>query len=266
MNIDDTLSKPTGYVRILLITIFSAFAIFGAPFIYDHGNSGRYLLIVLKMTNPALFPGDAMVTNIALFKSIFYIGIGDLFKTFSLGVQYLEPFMFYIYILVKILLVLMVWRLSSTFKQSWMFFMLFMAWACFPADAPIGGESSFKNEIIHSSLAEVLCIGSLVFALRKQYTLFWTILAITLLVHSLIAIHFLMCVGLPIFILGGKEDIKRHVIGILIFAAGLAIYAVWFAPPAMSAEEIKIFLKAKGDYCHISPFTQEKIGWVTLFC
>src|ERR1039458_9514022 len=34
----------------------------------------------------------------------------------------------------------------------------------------------------------------------------------------------------------------------------------------MSAEETQIFLKAKGDYVHISPYTQPIIGWVSLGC
>jgi hypothetical protein len=254
------------YLQFFLVLILICVSIFGAPFSLYLANSGRYLVIAEKIAAPSLFPHDPVMTAIARFKNVFYPGIGFIIKALHLNLTNIYPLMFFIYMIVKAALVLTIWKLAAEFKKSILFFVLFMTWACFPQTSPIGSEFSFANQILHNNFAELFCLLSLVFFLRKKYTLFWIGNAIALFMHSIIALDFLLCV-IPAFIfLNEKAELKKQIPGILIFLAGFLAYFIWMTPPPFNSADAQIFLNTKLQKPEISPFSQKFINWILIAC
>ena len=99
---------------VLLVLFFTALAVWGSPFLYDVGNSGRYLVGVLRHLDPALFPGDAVVDSLARFHSLFYDSLGVGLAAVGLTPAGLSGAMFVLYALTRLLTFALLFLLVQT--------------------------------------------------------------------------------------------------------------------------------------------------------
>jgi len=250
---------------ISLCAVFCLISILGSPFLYDHKNSGRYLLSVLKAADPQLFPGDPVVASLDRFGSAFYWGLGTLFHAGHLPVDDLPTLMGIFYWLSKIALVLLLlgiaWTLSEDYSSSVWSFILLAAWAAHAKGNPLGGEAFYYPTLRHTEAAQLLALSAILFALKKRNTLFWLAAGLSVLVHFLVGMQFLIVFGLP-YLYTKRNSWKGQLPGLILLMFSLLTYWSYFSPPGFNPAEAKIFLQLKGDINHISLLSQAALGWV----
>lgn len=259
-------SKKNAFIVVAIIA-FAVLSLIGSPFVYDEGNSGRYLLKVLKAADPALFPNDPVVDSLQRFDSTFYDLLAWLFQITSASPEMVEPVMHGLYVASKFLLFFLLYKVATTIVSDIWYFLLVALWATFTVSIPIGGIGIFEPAMRHSEVAFLLCLIALfcLFA-KKFYGLFWLSIAGALLVHSIMTLHFVLVIAPAYFFWHWHNAQRRkpHVIGIGVFGLVLVLYVLFMAPPAMSPNEGALFLSRKGEMQHISPFSQPLTGWITL--
>src|SRR4051794_28901510 len=103
-----------GFVWPLFLLGMVFTSIWASPFRYDDGNSGRYLMVVARRMDPALFPGDPVIAAMARFDSLFYRGL----PTVLSGPERLESDLFKVFVGMKIALMLSLFWLVRTLTKD----------------------------------------------------------------------------------------------------------------------------------------------------
>ena len=256
---------PSRYLILhgLLVIVFTFVAVIGIPFRYDHGNSGRYLLRVLRAADPELFPDDPVVNSLNRFNSLFYLTLAKAYEVTGASPQSVERTIHTLYVISKFLLMVAILSIARSFSDEVWLFVLLGAWASYRQDAPVGGEALFTNEMIHTTVSELLGLTALSFLLRQRYLYFWLLLAFSVLIHPLNTTHLALCVVPPMFLISRPLH-RENVMGLILFVFSSLLYLLLMAPPNFSGEEARIFLNAKGTISHISPFSQSAVGWIQM--
>ena len=256
---------------VLLVLFFTALAVWGSPFLYDVGNSGRYLVGVLRHLDPALFPGDAVVDSLARFHSLFYDSLGVGLAAVGLTPAGLSGAMFVLYALTRLLTFALLFLLVQTLaartdpagaagETVWGFLFL-AALAVHVKPTLLGGTQLFPPLLRHSEAALLLALVGLVFLFRGRRLLFWVCAALIIFVHSIIGLQFVLSVAPPLLLLE-RRAWRAHLPGVLLLGAAMLAYALFFGPPAMTTAEADIFLAAKGSIDHVSLLNQDWRSWL----
>ena len=246
-----------------LISFFIVISIFATPFQYAKKNEGRYLLSVIKKTDDNLFQNDLVVESLSKFKSIYYDLIGYL-----LGLQNntdinttLRNTIFSIFIVNKICFFLLLIFLTRALNQSIVFFIIFAIFAMHSKSIINGSGGLFMPMARHSEIAILTGIASFISLLYNKNYLFWILLSITVLTHSLIGIH-LFLIMLAYITINYNNHIKDSW-SIIIFIITIFYYSLHYAPPSMTIDEAKLFLSVKAASNHISFLNQGILNWVS---
>lgn len=112
----------------------------------------------------------------------------------------------------------------------------------------------------HAEIALILGLVGLGMRLRGHRLVFWAHLGAASFVHSLIAIHLALIV-VPCLPLLEPWSPRRELKGAVLFGALSLVYLRFLAPPHLSPAEAVIFLGAKGEMQHVSPWQQSTLGW-----
>lgn len=257
------MSYPRAFQRFcwpVLLAVTMVASSLAAPFRYDFGNSGRYLMVVAKRMDPELFPNDPVVTVMANFQSMFYLLLPKVLS----GPEHLERDMFMLFIAMKVALALsLFWLVRCLTKEPLAAFLL-LAWSTQMTTAALGGVALFGNVVTHGEIVLVFGILTIRFAYKRLYCLFWALLCLALFIHSLVTIHLLACV-LPVVWLAERGRRLHLLPGMAAFVVCFLAYIHWMTPPRLTAEESAIFIRAKGDIVHISPLAQFGSDYVKFF-
>ena len=232
-------------------------SISAAPFRYDYSNSGRYLMVVAQRMDPTLYPNDPVVASIARFDSLFYRLLPMVFH----DPERLEGDLFVVYVGMKIALILSMFWFIRTLTKAPLAAVLLLAWCTQPSEAALGGVSLISNWVTHTEIALVLGILAVGCAVQRRYWFFWPLISLSLFIHSLVTIHLLACL-LPILLFVERRTWPALLLGLAGFFLCFLGYIHWMTPPAMSSEEAKIFMSAKGQMVHVSPLAQGMANYV----
>ncbi len=251
------------FLHAALVVIFTLIALIGIPFRYDEGNSGRYLLRVIKSADPELFRDDPVVESLNRFKSLFYISLAKVYEITGASPQSVEQTIYILYVVSKFLLMVAMLFVAQSLSHEVMLFILLAAWASYMQWAPIGGEGLFKNQMTHTTISELLGLIALCFLFRQRYFYFWLSLSFSILIHPLNTAHLALCI-IPAIFFFNRYFVKTNIIGLILFLSSSFLYFLFLSPPSFSAEEAQIFLNAKGNMSHISPLNQSPVGWMQM--
>ncbi|MCI0393995.1 MAG: hypothetical protein L0332_03390 [Chloroflexi bacterium] len=254
-------------LTILGVAVLAAIALVGNPFFYDAGNSGRYLIGVLRIVDPELFPNDLVADGLSGFESIFYNGLGLLLRAFGAAPELLEPLMFWLYVVARILLFVLLFLLVRTLTAEWWAFLLLAAWAIHAKALPLGGTQLFANTLRHTEMAFLFELAALYCLFRQRQLLFWLLASLAIFVHALLGLHFFLSIVPPLLLLSflaGRKIDRTTIPGLAIAGAAVLLYYGVMAPQPFSAEEARIFLSAKGEIGHISFLGTTPYRWLEL--
>jgi hypothetical protein len=255
---------PNQNVLILCCVVtFGLVSVLGNPFLYDKGNSGRYLLGVIQAADPELFQNDQTVETLKRFRSGFYDVLAIGFEWSGAPPVHLKTTIEALYILSKFGLALALFGLAQTLSKDLGVFILFASWAAHQTGSPVGGETLFLPTLQHSNIVLILGLFALWMYFQKKYLVFWILISISILIHSLMAFHFILCV-VPLLLYLNRNRWKSHAFGLLLVVISTLYYFAFMAPSALSLEEARIFLEAKGTISHISLLGQEGIEWIKM--
>lgn len=244
-----------------VVLLLGAFSSVSVPFRYDAGNSGRYLLGTLQAADPELFPGDDVVESLGRFRSLFYDSLGAAAAATELSPDGLETVLHVLYVLSRALLALVVMGIARSCGADPIATLALGVWSCFTKGVPVGGDGLFNNVMTHGTVGFLLGGAALWSLLAGRRLVFWTLMGLAVFVHPLMTLHLATCVVPAHFFFRRRVD-RVDGFGILIFVMCLVAYAKAMAPPAMSAEEARIFLAAKGEMQHVSLRTQGLLNWL----
>ena len=253
----DFLRKPVWLISGLAL---AAFAVFGSPFLVDYLNSGDQLPPTLQLVDPQLFPNDAVVAAMAKLKSGFYLALAAAMKLFRVSPQQTESVIYTLFVVSKLLLIAGVFAVCRSLKNSFWLFVVFGAWCCHQKPALMGSVTLFMPIITHNEAALVLGLFAVACLLRGQVVWFWLLAGAMVLVHVILGLQFVLCV-VPALLWKQKPG-RNFLIGSALFAACCVVYLMTMAPPAMSAEEWRLFVSVNGNTAHISLL---KHGWLDWF-
>lgn len=242
---------------LLLVVI----AVWGVPFQYDTDNSGRYLTYVVQAADPALFPEDSAVDSFRRFGSLFYKGLEWLVREADIRPADIEPLMHRLFDVSQVLLLVLVWGLARRFSTDPLMFILLGAWYIFKQKAMLGGAALTFPSMTHGTVALMLGLASLYILLKGNVLGFWLLAGVAVFIHSLMALHLVVCV-VPAWYFVHRRFSWQDVVGGLCFAGCVLAYKFWFAPPTMSPEEAAIFLEARSSMYHVSPLSQGLLTYV----
>lgn len=261
-------SERKSLVAFLLIVVaFTLVSLMGIPFRYEEGKNGRYILRVIQAADPALFPDDPVVASLARFRSLYYIGLAKFYEITHLPPESIPSIVYGIYIFSKVALFSLLWLLARSFSRSLWLVALLGAWAAYMKNSPVGGEALFENSMTHSTVAFMFVLGALHAILNERYLVFWLLMSFALFIHPLEIMYFVMCLLPPVVLirraqLGGQ--LRAMIPGALVFLVCIIAYLLWLAPPSLNAEEVRLFLRAKGQMIDVSPLNQSPVGWITM--
>ncbi|NDJ61074.1 MAG: hypothetical protein GYB67_08105 [Chloroflexi bacterium] len=260
-------SRPARWALVIIFTLAALAAVaVGRPFRYADAESGRYLVPVLAAADAELFPDDPYVASIGRFASVFYDALAAVYQLTDLPTDSLPHVMLVLYMVWGALLMMALAALGVTMRpgaDGWLVIALLMTAAVLMAfNNQVGGGPFIERQIIHRSVAGLLCVVSLTLLLRRAYLPAWIIAAAAIFVHALITIHFALVAGIVVF--GLRRDFTRNnVIGAGLLALSAGVYTVLFGPPNFTEAEAALFIAGRGDSFHISPLSQPVINWLT---
>jgi hypothetical protein len=252
----------------LVLAVLAAVALFANPYFYDQGNSGRYLTGVLRILDPSLFPGDEVAASLSRFESIFYDGLGSVLRLVGAAPEALASTIYTLYLLSRLLLCLLLFLLGRQLSQSYWPALLLVAWAVHAKTLPLGGTQLFANTLRHTEVTILVELVALICLFRGRTLFFWLLASLAIFIHALVALHFILAIAPPLFLLALFRDRKLergHIFGAVVFGAAVLLYYSLLAPPPFTAEEARIFLAAKGDINHISFAGTPLLRWLQLF-
>jgi hypothetical protein len=129
---------------VLLVGIFALVSVWGTPFLYDRGGSGRYLLEVIQAADPELFPQDSVVDSLRRFDSLFYNALAFSFQIAHAPPTLIEPVMRALYIIYQFVLFFALFLLGRKMTQNPWFLVLIGAWAAHQKQFQVGGNGLFS--------------------------------------------------------------------------------------------------------------------------
>src|SRR5262245_37217081 len=236
-------------------------SVLGNPYRYSQYNSGRYLVLAYKTIDPELFPKDQVVTSLSRYRSLFYEGLGTIHRMIGASSLHLEITIGLLYIASKILIVIALYLIARGLGDSFWLFIIIAGWACHQKSTFVGGVGLNMPTLTHLEVVFLASLFGLHFLFSGRPLLFWIMLSAAVFVHSLAAFHLAICAA-PLFF--KRETDRRHWIGGGIFVASSILYLFLMAPPALSAEEGRIFLEAESTSGHISPFKFKAVHWAAV--
>lgn len=251
----------TGLLLLLAGVALGLISAASVPLRFDHGNSGRYLLPVLQASDPELFAGDPVVSSLQRFRSLFYDALILGVEVLELRPDEIETLFSWLYWTSRALLVLGIMAIARAFDTDPLTAFALGVWACFTSSAPVGGESLFVNVVTHSTAAFLLGAGGLWALLSRRRLAFWLLLSAQLLVHPLMALHLLLCLGPAQLLLRRRID-RVDLIGGAIFGVSLLICSA--SIPPLSPQEAAVLQGAKGSMNHVALAAQSLPGWLSL--
>ena len=210
-----------------------------------------------------IFANDSVVESLNRFKSLFYDALALGFKLSGSLPDSLESVLRVLYALSKLLLIILIFCISSRFSNRFWFFLLMGAWVSHTKPVPVGNILLFKSLITHDVIAFLLGLTALLFLFRKNNILFWLCLGLSIFVHSLMAFHLFLCVVPPLLLID-KSHFKKHVSGLVLLIVCSLLYLWLMAPPSLSNNEASIFLAEMGNCVHVSPLNQNIFGWAEM--
>lgn len=253
----DNLPKAFWLISALLL---AAFAVWGSPFLIDYLTSGDQLTPTLQLVDARLFPGDQVVEAMGKLKSGFYLALAAVMKQLGILPQQTESLLYPLFVLSKLLLIVGVFLICRTLKNSFWFFTVFAAWCCHQKPSLLGSVTFFMPMISHNEVALVLGLFAIACALKGRIILFWLLAGLMVLVHVLVGVQFALCFA-PALLWKNRPD-RNFLIGAGLFGACCLIYLLTMIPPAMSAGEWQLFVSSNGDTGHISLL---KLNWLEWF-
>lgn len=252
------------FPQVILLFALILTAILGSPFRFADGNSGRYLPTLYRQIDSELFPNDPVADAFERFKSLFYTGVGSIFKAAGISPLQVEPVFYVLYMVSKAALVILLLFFTRALKKDWIAFFILAAWTIHSKSAGVGYDSMFAPSFTHATIAALMGILALSFLLHNRPFAFAFILGCAAFIHSIISLHLAMLVFITLFITNkGRLDKSEWGAGIL-FGAFFIAYFTLLSPPAFSPQEANLFLQAKGEMGHISPLAQSSMGWVSI--
>ncbi len=256
------------FVFVLTCTVMlSVVSVIGSPFLYDRGNSGRYLIISYRQMDSQLFQSDPVVNSLERFKSCFYDFIGMLGRISSVTPERMESVVFNLYILLKVVTIIVLYFLARILGGGKWLFILFAGWSCHQKIVPVGGMSVYMPILTHNEAAFVILLFALYQLLARRLLFAWAIIGVTVFIHSLVTFHFVICVLPPLLVSHAaalkqpglilkSPPVRSLLIGLAFFAACSLLYLVFMSPPKLTAQQLSVFLAVKGDMSHVSIFNQ----------
>lgn len=230
------------------------------PLRYDHANSGRYLLQVLRTADPELFPGDAEVEALGRFRSLFY----DLLAVASAEASpdRIEDTVRLLYAGTRVATVLLAMALVQALGGDLRATLLIGVWCSFKQSPPVGGDSLFVDVMHHGSAAFLTGCGVLLALAADKRIWAGSLLGLTVFLHPLMGLHLGLC-AVPGLILAGRRRWALDTLaGGAVFVASVALYAAAMSPPAMTAEEAAVFIGVKAASPHVSLSAQGALRWL----
>lgn len=256
----DTAFWQRKLVSISIILGFALISLWGTPFRYDEANSGRYLLEVIQASDPELFAGDTVVQSLQRFESVFYDILALLVDSGEIEPAQIEPLMHALYGLHKITLFLIIFLFARQFSKHIAFFVLLAAWAAHQKAVPVGGNTLFTPQLIHTSIAVSLGILALTSLFSKREIWFWVLVGLAVLTHAIIGFQHFLIVA-PVYLWHKRQLTFTDLVGIAFFSVCALVYLIFMTPPPMSPQEAMIFLGSKGAMYHVSPFDHSLYDW-----
>lgn len=242
----------------LLAVALATVSWFSTGLRYDHANSGRYLLQVLKSADPELFVQDSVVDSLARFRSLFYDMLAAIFGWVR-APHRLEEALSVLYLICRVSTTWLVMAIGRALGGGLVTAFLLGCWCSFEQTSVVGGDSLFANVMTHATVAFLTAAGALLLLLEGHERFFWPLLGLTLFIHPLIALHLALCIVPALFAVYGPT--REHWLGCSILGGCLILYWATLAPPPMSSAEAAIFLEAKKDMVHVSAFAQSTLAW-----
>lgn len=240
--------------------LLAAFAVWGSPFLLDYLNSGDQLPPMLQAVDPRLFPADPMVAAMGRLKSGFYLALAATMRTLKLAPQQTEWLIHSLYIVSKLALIAAAFAIARSLRKGLWLFVVFAAWLCHQKPALLGSVTLFMPVLTHNEVALILGMLAMACLLRERIFLFWLLAGVAVLAHVLVGLHFLLCFGPAL--LWRRKFGKSFFAGAALFALCCLAYLLTMAPPALSAEEWRLFVAVNGRTGHISLFTHSWLNWL----
>jgi hypothetical protein len=202
-----------------LAVLFTLIAAWSRPFLYEDGNSGRYLLGVLQAADPELFPNDTVVQELKAFDSLFYKALAMTVGWLSIAPEQVKNLLFICYVFYLFLLFLTLYALTNCITKNKWLFILISIWVIQPTHLPLGGGNLFEPILRHTEVAFLFGLWTIYGLLQKRYLLMWSCLAVALLVHALVGLHLLFFIG-PVWFFFHHSFHWKQIAGLILF--GLA--------------------------------------------
>ena len=255
--------QRTKLVVAIALACLCMVSLIGNAYLPFFANSGRYLLRVLRIMDPGLFPSDPVADSLERFSSLFYIGLGNAMAVLRLGPGALPAALLALYVTVRVSTVVVLYAMVLDVSRSRAAALLAAAWACHPVGVPVGGISLFMPMITHAEVA--FLAGLLAFRawLHRRYAWFWIAMSFAMFVHSILAIQLAFCLVPPMLLARAGDPAWRkwRLVGPGLLCASALVYGITLRPPALSADEASIFWQAKGGMAHVSLLAQSKLAW-----
>lgn len=255
----ETPALPGIAIFSLCAVLLAAFAVWGSPFLLDYLNSGDQLPPMLQAVDPQLFPNDPVVAAMGRLKSGFYLGLAAAMRFLKLAPQQTEGLIHSLYIASKLLLIVAAFAVTRALRKSFWFFVVFAAWCCHQKPALLGSVTLFMPIITHNEVALILGMFAIACLLCGRMFLFWALAGVSVLVHVLVGLQFLLCFG-PV-LLWRREFNKGFFAGMVIFVACCLLYLLTMTPPVLSPADWQLFVAANGHTAHISLFNHGWLDW-----
>lgn len=251
---------------VLLAVVLGAWRALALPVAYDRGDSGRYLLAVIRAADPALLADDPLVEGLGRFRSLFYDGLGALFHLLGWGPEQLPAVIGVLYVLAGMAgLLALLAVMHAVAPRNWLAGLLIAAWAVFPQTAPLGGAPLFLPIFTHQEIALVVLLAALALLLRGRLTAAWAVAACAVGLHAIFAVHWALAAALPTLWWSWRaRQLRAAAPGLSLFGAAALLYKFTLAPPDFSPAEAALFLQTKGAIPHVSLLRAGWRDWVTL--
>ena len=229
------------------------------PLRYDHGNSGRYLIRVLRAADPELFPDDPVADSLERFHSLFYDVLAEGARRAAIAPDEVEGLFVWLYGISRVLTILLVMAVAGEIDRDPVTVLWLGAWGCFTKSVPIGGDSLFVNVVTHGTVSFLLGAGAVWALLAGRRLGCWILLAVSLFVHPLMALHLALCLAPAQIVLRRRID-RIDVVGGIVFLVALAICSTTI--PSLSAGEADLLVATKGAINHVALSAQGGLSWL----
>lgn len=255
---------------VLPALFFAGMSFVLSPFQYDDGNSGRYLLPVLKEVDAGLFMDDAQVESLGKFSSGFYRLLSAVLVDIQLDPRQIESFMAGLYFVSRFLFALalmyLAWKMGDNESERWLLTLVLSTWLLFPIGLALAGVAISNPTMNHSRASEIVMVVSFALLASRKVLPLTILNAADVWVHPLMAVHRIGAFAPTLCARIRDRWGAIRLFGILgVFAVSVAAYWIILAPPTLGEGEVEILVAAKGRMVHNSPFVQSVSAWLSFF-